>query len=86
MLEQNWEYIALVFTVDDEDVPLSRFAMLDFDVDDEWCRFYHALVTDWPRGEHELTIEVTFDMELDDGQDIYPAGTHYYQYLVTVGG
>ena len=86
LLEQNWEYIALVFTVDDEDVPLSDFAMLDFDVDDEWCRFYHALVTDWPRGEHELIAEVTFDMELDDGQDIYPAGTHYYQYLVTVGG
>ena len=86
LLDQNWENIALVFTVDDEDVPLSDFAIIEFDSDDEWCRLYYALVTDWPRGEHELITEVTFDTELDDGEDIYPAGTHYFQYLVTVGG
>jgi len=86
LLEQNWEHIALVFTLDDEDVPLSRFATVEFDDQEEWCRLYYALVTDWPRGEHELTIEATFDTELDDGQEIFPAGTHYYQYVVTVGG
>lgn len=86
LLQENWDHIGLVFTLNDEDVPLSSFAVIEFDVDEEWCRLYYALVTDWPRGEHELLGEVTFDTELDDGQDIYPEGTHYYQFLVSVGG
>ena len=86
ILEQNWEHIALAFTLNGEDVPLSQFAILETDIEGQVCRLYYALVTDWPRGEHELLTEVTFDTELNDGQDTFPEGTHYYQYLVTVGG
>jgi hypothetical protein len=53
---------------------------------DQECRLYYVLLTDWPSGEHLLTTEVTFATELDDGSDIYPEGTHAYQYDVTVGG
>jgi len=85
-LEQNWEHINLVFTMNDVEVPLSSLARLDIDTEVEPCRLYYAVVTDWPAGEHVLVTEVTFETELDDGEEIFPAGTHYYRYNVTVGG
>lgn len=86
LLGQNWDNITLAFTMDGEDVPLDRFAMLEIDIEDQECRLYFALVTDWPPGEHVLITEVTFETELDDGTDIFPAGTHFYEHIVTVGG
>jgi len=86
ILEQNWEHIALVFTLNGEDVSLSQFAIQGTDIEGQVCELYFALVTDWPRAEHELLTEVTFDTELNDGQDTFPEGTHYYKYVVTVGG
>ncbi len=69
-----------------EDVPPDTFAMLEYGLEDEECRLYYALVTDWSVGEHVLITEVTFETELDDGTDLYPAGTHYYRHIVSVGG
>ena len=86
LLGQNWDNITLAFTMDGEDVPLDRFAMLEIDIEDQECRLHFALVTDWPPGEHVLITEVTFETELDDGTDIFPAGTHFYEHIVTVGG
>ncbi len=86
VLRQNWENITLVFTLGIEEVPLSRFATTEVGVATDECRLYYALVTDWPDGEYVLTTEVTFETEIDDGTDVYPAGTHYELYLVSVGG
>jgi len=86
LLRQNWEHITLGFTVNGEDVPLERFAMLEVDIEDQQCRLHYALATDWPPGEHVLITEVTFETELDDGEEIFPAGTHWYKHIVTVGG
>jgi hypothetical protein len=86
LLEQNWENITLGFSVNDQDVSLNSFAMLESSLEDQECRLYYALVTDWPQGEHVLITEVTFETELDDGTDIYPIGTHWYKTIVTVGG
>lgn len=86
LLRQNWQNITLAFTVNGEDVRLDRFAMLESGFEDQHCRLYYALVTDWPQGEHELITEVTFETELDDGTDTYPAGTHWYKHIVSVGG
>jgi hypothetical protein len=86
LLKQNWEHITLDSTVNGEDVSLSRFAVLDVGSEGEECRLYYALVTDWPEGQHTLTNAVTFDQEIYDGTDTFPAGTHYYEYLVSVGG
>jgi hypothetical protein len=85
-LQDNWDHIALTFTLNGEEVPLSRFAMLEIGAEGDLCRLYYALVTDWPRGEHLLITEVTFDEELYDGTDLFPEGTHYYEYFVSVGG
>ncbi len=86
LLEQNFENITLDFSVNDEDISLNRFALLESSLEDQECRLYYALVTDWPQGEHLLVTQVTFETELDDGTDIYPAGTHWYKTIVTVRG
>jgi hypothetical protein len=86
LLQQNWEHITLDSTVNGEDVPLPRFAVLDTGSGGQECRLYYALVTDWPEGQHTLINAVTFDQEIYDGTDTFPAGTHYYEYLVSVGG
>jgi len=86
LLGQNWDNITLAFSMNGEDVPLDRFARLEHGLDGQECRLYYALVTDWPVGEYVLTTEVTFETELDDGTDVFPAGTHYYKHVVTVGG
>ncbi len=83
-LVQNWDNISLVFTLDGEEVPLERFVRLEGNLGGVECRLYYALLTDWPRGEHVLTTKVTFATELDDGFDVYPAGTHVYEYRVNV--
>ncbi|TKJ29060.1 MAG: hypothetical protein CEE40_09820 [Chloroflexi bacterium B3_Chlor] len=86
LLGENWDSITLAFRMDGEEVPLGTFATLETDIEDQECRLYYVLVTDWPPGEHVLITEVTFETELDDGTDIYPAGTHFYEHIVTVGG
>ena len=71
-------------TVNGYEVPPSKFAVMEDSSDGLECRLYYALVTDWPEGIHTLLNEVTFDTELYDGTDTFPAGTHYYEYVVTV--
>lgn len=85
-LRQNWENITLAFYLDAEEVPLSRFVMTEEGSGINECRLYYAVVTDWPLGEYLLTTEITFETEIDDGTDIYPAGTYYHMFLVSVGG
>lgn len=85
-LTDNWDNIGLNFALNEEPVPLDSLVKLESTFDEEECRLYYTLLTEWPSGQHVVTTEVTFTTELDDGFDIYPAGTHSYQYEVTVGG
>ena len=84
ILKDNWENITVDSSVNGYEVPLSKFAATEYGGEGLECRLYYALVTDWPEGTHTLLNEVTFDMELYDGTDTFPAGTHYYEYVVTV--
>jgi hypothetical protein len=86
VLKQNWEHISLDSSLNGQDVPFSKFAVLEVGSDGQECRLYYVLVTDWPEGEHTLINAITFDQQINDGTDDYPEGTHYYEYLVTVGG
>jgi len=85
-LTENWDNISLVFTLDGEAVPLDSFAALEGNFGEQECQLYYTLLTDWPRGEHVLTTQVTFATTLDDGFDVYAAGTHVYRYQVHVAG
>ena len=82
LLKQNMENIELVFTMNGQTISLDKFGEDDESIPE--CMFYYALLTDWPPGEHLLTISVTFEEEINDGIDVYPAGTHIFEYQVTV--
>jgi hypothetical protein len=84
--EQNWEQIELVFTLNGEPVPISRFSHLDTPSGGNLCRFYYVLLTDWPVGEHVLVTEMRFAAELDDGIEpqLYAPGSRFYEYHVYV--
>lgn len=84
LLAQNWDHISLVFTLDGKEVPLDSFVRLEDNFDEMECRLYYTLLSDWPGGEHLLTTEVTFTTTINDGLDDYPAGTHVYEYRVSV--
>jgi len=84
--DQNWENIELVFTLDGEPVPLTSFSQQDSPNGANLCRFYYALLTDWPVGEHVVITEVNFTAELNDGIEtqVYAAGSRIYEYHVYV--
>lgn len=84
LLEDNWANIELEFSVNDSPVPLTQFTVVETESDGLVCRYYFTLLYQWQPGETNLLIKVTFAKELDDGMSVYPAGSHFYRYQVTV--
>jgi len=86
ILDENFDHIQTQFVIGETIVPTDRLVSHDYtrSNDNGACREYYTLITDWPRGQHHLEIRVTFTQDLDDGWDVYPAGTHIYEYIVTV--
>jgi len=85
-LDENFEHIKLAFVIGGTTVSMDRIATQDFkrNPDDAYCRQYYVVITQWPRGRHQLEIQVNFTQPINDGWDTYPTGTHYYKYFVTV--
>lgn len=86
LLAENWGEIRLAFTLDGGRVSQENFVRWEGPLGQMQCRLYYALLTDWPPGQHLLTTEVTFTAPLNDGLDDYPAGTHIFEYRVSVAG
>lgn len=86
LLVDNWSHITLKFTVNDTPVDNSQFTIVENESqqDNLICRYYYTLLYDWPEGRHTLLIKMTFDEKINDGLSDYPAGTHTYDYDVTV--
>ena len=86
VLRENWEKISLSYEVDGYLVPSRNLRTWDFD--DEFdipghgtvqgkCRMTYGALYDWPAGDHELTVEAYLNADVNDGWDVYPAGTLY---------
>ncbi|HSG43613.1 MAG TPA: PrsW family glutamic-type intramembrane protease, partial [Anaerolineales bacterium] len=86
ILAENFNHIFLEFVVGNAVIRAEKIAVHDFDRSsgDGVCRESFVVVTDFPRGRHHMEIRVTFDKDIDDGWDVYPAGTHYYESIVSV--
>lgn len=85
ILEQNFAHIQLEFTVNGVPVSTGNFAVAESPrADGSPCREYTAVITEWPAGSHQLESRITFTQDIDDGWDVYPAGTHIFKYIVTV--
>lgn len=85
ILEENFAHIKLEFTLNGNTVPSDKFAIVEYARDDgSPCRTYNALIKLWPKGQHQVESRITFTQDIDDGWDIYPAGTHIFKYVVTI--
>lgn len=85
--EDNWSKIELAFSLNGENVPLEDFAKLEGVFEDNHCRAYYTVLSDWAVGEHIVKTEITFTDSFNDGiaEEDFPAGTHVYEYHVYVG-
>jgi hypothetical protein len=86
ILDDNFDNIQLDFVAGETFFSSDQIATQDYERgnSDGVCREYYTVITNFPRGRHHLEIRVTFTQDLDDGWEVYPAGTHYYEYIVTV--
>lgn len=85
ILDENFENIQLEFMPGDTAIPTDQLIVSEYKRSDgARCRQYYTVVTKWPRGRHQLEIRITFAKPINNGWDTYPAGTHFYRYVVTV--
>lgn len=85
ILEENFTHIQLEFIADDVVVSEANIAVFDDErMDGPPCRNYVVLINGWSEGDHTLQTRVTFTQDIDDGWNLYPAGTHTYEYFVTI--
>ena len=86
ILEENFSHIGLEFTINGTSVSSAGFFVNNYERSDGApCREYTALVDEWPIGQHILESRIMFTQDINDGWDVYPAGTHTFRYFVTVG-
>lgn len=86
ILEENFSHIRLEFLINGSTVSTGSIVVTEYErsSDGGKCRENTALIVDWPAGTHQLESRITFTQAIDDGWDVYPAGTHIYKYIVTV--
>ena len=70
--------------LDGEEIPLSEIATQDLPNSGQQCRIYYTALSDWPVGEHHLSITATFTNPINDGTADYDAGDYVLDYTVYV--
>ena len=81
---KNWGNITMTFYMNDQQVSEDNFYQTDGQADQEYCFYQLVGLTDWPRGEHILLTEISFDQEINDGNKVYPVGLRKLEYKVYV--
>jgi hypothetical protein len=85
ILEENFTHTQVEFIVNEESAALDHLLIEDTTRDDDSaCRDYTAVIKNWPIGQHQLEVRVTFTAPTNDGWNLYPARTHTFKYIVTV--
>ena len=74
----------MTFYMNDQQVSEDNFYQTDGQADQEYCFYQLVGLTDWPRGEHILLTEISFDQEINDGNKVYPVGLRKLEYKVYV--
>lgn len=84
ILDQNFQNIKLKFMIDGKEIPLDQLANEDLANGGQQCRLYYTALSDWPAGEHHLSITATFTKPINDGTTDYEAGDYVLEYDVFV--
>lgn len=82
VLNQNFQNIKLKFMMDGEEVPLDQLVNEDLASGGQQCRLYYTALSNWPAGEHHLSITATFTESINDGTSDYEAGEYVLNYDV----
>ena len=83
LVEQNLQGMTVEFSVNGTPVDLGQFHVVDGQSGDLPCRYYLAVVYDWPSGPTQLEVRVTFNELVNDGLSEYPSGSQWFIYDVT---
>ena len=85
ILEENFTHMQVEFIINEAPAAPDHFFIQDEIGDDgSACREYTTTLNNWPSGQHQLEVRVTFTSPTDDGWNIYPTGTHTFKYMVNV--
>ncbi len=84
LLNQNLENMTLVFDLDGKEIPATEMAALDVESGGQQCKYIYGLLSDWPMGQHRLTITSTFNAQMNDGSADYEPGDYILEYIVNV--
>jgi len=82
-LQQNFDHLQLKFVVDGEDVT-GQMQSLDVESNGQQCRLVFTALSDWPGGEHHLTVTATFTEKINDGVFVLLVGDYVLVYIVYV--
>ena len=83
-LDQNYQHITYLLSVDGKDVPVNSLYLLDHQATDMFCRSYLGIVRQWPAGAHTITTTMRLDEAINDGWDDYMAGDYTDEFRITV--
>lgn len=88
ILDENFAQMKIEFIVNGVPASKEHIGVHDYQRSEDSgggaCRSNITLITDWPPGQHQLEVRVTFLLPTDDGWNVYPAGMHMFKYFINV--
>jgi C-terminal processing protease CtpA/Prc len=84
ILAANLKNIKLKFLLDGKNVSETDMAVYDYAPSGQQCHLIYTALSEWPAGEHHLSITATFLGKMNDGTADYDAGDYVLDYLVYV--
>ena len=84
ILLQNFQHIKLALYFNGEPLGSNVVHPVSYQLNEMVCLDFVALLSDWPKGEYQLTAVATFDEKINDGIADFEAGDYIYEYNVTV--
>lgn len=83
--DENWAHIQFQFNLEGKPVLADQLFKYEFEPSSsKKCRYYYTILSDWQAGENHLSIKSSFDQQINDGKDVYPAGDWINDYVVYV--
>jgi len=84
ILEENIRQMNVSFELNGAAVPQENVGITINETASGYCRTYTILIKEWVDGQHLMKSMIEFTQPTNDGWNLYPAGMHVYQYLVTI--
>jgi hypothetical protein len=84
ILAKNFQSMTLNFIVDGQEIPADQLATYDVKSGDLSCRIIYVALTEWPGGEHHLSITTTFNTTINDGANDYAPGDYVMEFAVYI--